>query len=570
MRRLLQVMSLGATLVLLVLLPVEVVRPVLDLRLIRLTNLEILVLLALVLWLAQWLVTDHHLPRPLPFFLLPGMLLLGLAVLSGLLAPSHKMEALKSAGRLALALLGGVIVWQQVRARAQSMPLSHALAPFLWAIVVGAGVSAVAGLVERAFPTPPLLLLFKAQPSSIGGELRVSGTFQFATIASMYWEMVLPVALILTVTAGRRVGRILALLAGAILVSGILLSLTRSGMVVVILTLAGMVVLSVGQPLFRPLYRPAVLVGGVLVVVLAWLAVESPAFRSRFASENDFYWYGAIYDVPPAFSLPAGETAHVRLALENTGRTTWAADGTQPFELRYRWLTGDGSRGYDLPFGIVPLPHDVRPGERVQLEAAVSAPLPPGDYRLAWEMWQQDVFGFTSRGILEAESLVEVRPGDTTLPLPGTTPREGREALLPRAKPVERGRLWATAGQMFLQRPLTGHGLNNFRHLYGPLLGLEVWDTRTSANNLYLEMLADLGLPGLLVLLWLLGSAGRVVLNHLQQPAQPATGTLVVVGIAAGLLAFALHGLFDYFLEFMGVQLLFWVLLGLLAVLQED
>src|SRR5207245_1243891 len=77
-----------------------------------------------------------------------------------------------------------------------------------------------------------------------------------------------------------------------------------------------------------------------------------------------------------------------------------------------------------------------------------------------------------------------------------TVEHEERADTVAGLAPVPRADLWRAALRMFAQRPLLGFGPDNFRHLYGAYLGLQVWDERVHANNLYLELLADVGVLG--------------------------------------------------------------------------
>ena len=51
---------------------------------------------------------------------------------------------------------------------------------------------------------------------------------------------------------------------------------------------------------------------------------------------------------------------------------------------------------------------------------------------------------------------------------------------------------------MWLNYPLLGLGPDNFRHVYGSYLGQAEFDDRITANNWYVEMLATVGLIGLI------------------------------------------------------------------------
>jgi O-antigen ligase len=109
---------------------------------------------------------------------------------------------------------------------------------------------------------------------------------------------------------------------------------------------------------------------------------------------------------------------------------------------------------------------------------------------------------------------------------------------------VLRLEIWSRALAMIGDMPYTGIGLNSFplilAHFYpGFVLGTEV-----HAHNFFLQTAVDLGLPGLLALLWLLVAFAYTVIQGYR-----ATGRrddrVILVGLAAGVLAFVGNGLVD-------------------------
>ena len=96
----------------------------------------------------------------------------------------------------------------------------------MWAVAIGAGASGLLGLGEASgWPAlEPVLNLFKVAPTRVGADLRVSGSFQYATIASMYFEMVAPLALVLAATATRRSLRWLGLAIAVVCTANVVLS----------------------------------------------------------------------------------------------------------------------------------------------------------------------------------------------------------------------------------------------------------------------------------------------------------------------------------------------------------
>jgi putative inorganic carbon (HCO3(-)) transporter len=165
-------------------------------------------------------------------------------------------------------------------------------------------------------------------------------------------------------------------------------------------------------------------------------------------------------------------------------------------------------------------------------------------------------------------------PNGTTVQMPAVTPRDDGEAPWV----VGRVELWGAALRLIQTRPLLGVGPDNFRHLYGAQLGLETWDERVQANNLYLEVLADVGLLGLAAFLWAVG--GPLVVARRLLTARFARSLssdekssdqlgfdsrmVMVLGLTLGVVAFLVHGLFDSFLAFTPTALLLWMLLGML------
>lgn len=113
-----------------------------------------------------------------------------------------------------------------------------------------------------------------------------------------------------------------------------------------------------------------------------------------------------------------------------------------------------------------------------------------------------------------------------------------------------RSYVWHTAWAMFLDRPLLGQGPGMFKDLYYPFLEkagyvlAELGDRRTMpwAHNLYLEQLAERGLPGLIALLCLVGNALLHMFRTVRQlPTDGDRG--LYIGILSALLALLASGI---------------------------
>jgi O-antigen ligase len=83
------------------------------------------------------------------------------------------------------------------------------------------------------------------------------------------------------------------------------------------------------------------------------------------------------------------------------------------------------------------------------------------------------------------------------------------------------------------------------------------------SNNMYLEVLAGSGLAGALVFLWLLVRSAAMGVAAVRT-AEARTVPLAA-GVAAALVAIAVHGLVDSFLSFAPMYIVFAMTLGLAA-----
>lgn len=139
--------------------------------------------------------------------------------------------------------------------------------------------------------------------------------------------------------------------------------------------------------------------------------------------------------------------------------------------------------------------------------------------------------------------------------------------------------IWSRALAMINDMPYTGIGLNMFptvlSHFYpGYLLGPEA-----HAHNLYLQTAADLGLPGLWALGWLMIAWGGRLRQNLTRRAQMDTPPgsprcdqqILLAGVAASVIAYLAHGVMDALMLGAKPSVALWILLamGVTPVLQQ-
>jgi O-antigen ligase len=114
--------------------------------------------------------------------------------------------------------------------------------------------------------------------------------------------------------------------------------------------------------------------------------------------------------------------------------------------------------------------------------------------------------------------------------------------------------------------PIFGVGLKNYgkvMHLYNP----NIERMRTNmVHNAYLLIAAEAGIPGLLLMLWLLGAILKMGLENINRKQDVFLKSLNI-GIVAGLAALLAHWLVD--IGYIGRFAVFWVLAGLLAASQH-
>jgi hypothetical protein len=110
-------------------------------------------------------------------------------------------------------------------------------------------------------------------------------------------------------------------------------------------------------------------------------------------------WLGYELDTPQA-----GALIHARVRLENAGTAPWRG-----LNLSYHWLDER-----DNPILWDGLRYDVHaaPGERVERELVVRGPIPPGSYRLAFDLVDEERFWLAELGNYSPHLDVEVVPRD--------------------------------------------------------------------------------------------------------------------------------------------------------------
>lgn len=530
------------------------------------TNVELVALVSLGVW-GLLITSERRAPCVPRWLVVGGVALLTTFVLSALLADTWRGEALKFTARQAQGLLLGFCLADQLSVYGWAFARRLTLA-----LLGGATISATLGLLEVAeIPLVlDLLRIFKDQPTLAGGLLRLSATFTYANIAAMYFEALLPLALLaLGLASGRRAW----LFAGAalLLFAATLLTYSRAALLtamsIVVLVALGSVA-SGRRDRSGARFGVARVVGvctGLLVFAAA-LLLFSPSFQTRMTEPDVDRWYRAEYLAPAMPRLTPNSITRVPVNVTNQGLVTWYSNRLRPVALSYHWLDAQTRLVVRYNGLRTPLPGPVAPGTTVRLDAAIQAPDRPGTYLLVWDMVVEQGGWFSERGNQLAETPVTVAGAPVvSQPAPVAEPAGLPRTIAPRPPPPERRVLWGAAYQLWRDRPLLGIGPDVFRHVYGPVIGLRVWDDRIHTNNLYLEILVGAGVPGVLAFLALLIAAGGAGVRALARNSGRAR--LAVFGCLVGLGGYLMHGTLDMFLEYSATYMLAWALLGALGAL---
>jgi hypothetical protein len=104
--------------------------------------------------------------------------------------------------------------------------------------------------------------------------------------------------------------------------------------------------------------------------------------------------------------VQAGAVARARVELENAGSAVW-----RDLNVSYHWLD---DRGNPIVWDGIRHPVSAAPGERVRRELDVRGPIPPGRYRLAFDLVDEHRFWLAELGNYSPELEIDVRTRDAS------------------------------------------------------------------------------------------------------------------------------------------------------------
>ena len=109
----------------------------------------------------------------------------------------------------------------------------------------------------------------------------------------------------------------------------------------------------------------------------------------------------------PEFGV-AGETITLDLAIRNIGSMTWKRGVRNPVHIGYHWKDKNGNIVHAPDYRTI-LPHNVKPGEWVEVEMAVGLPSIPGKFILYADMVHEGITWFGRRGSKPARIPLRVK-----------------------------------------------------------------------------------------------------------------------------------------------------------------
>ena len=372
--------------------PFEITKPIVRLPWQAITNLEALLAIVLGAWTLA-LVFAARLPRAVAPVARAWLVFLAASAFAAALAPAESTNAWHMVGRFTAAAAVYLMTVDGMRDQ-RRLHLALSLS------VLSGVVVAVLAILEYLHFDPVLRLLraFRPGVSSVGAQVRATGTLQYPTIASMYLEVVFAFGLGLLLSAVDRaswksaIGWFVALL---IVAEAIVMTFTRAGLITVAISLAILVVLRIRQC--------GLDIGGrflaglsVAVVVLAATSRSVQSLWLRLSTEGQDNWYRARVNAPPSVEFTTGEGRLISVQVTNAGLVRWDSTASPPMRLSYHWLMDDGRRVVTFDGERSDFPETVDPGETVGMQAFVRAPLHAGTYRLEWDVVQEGLLWFST------------------------------------------------------------------------------------------------------------------------------------------------------------------------------
>lgn len=470
------------------------------------------------------------------------LLALASAAWSGEPAASFKF-GLRLGGGVTLAIIAAALGEESVFRR-------RLIGGLLAGLAVITALATLERLVGQSLES--VLSLFRAEPTWMLGEPRLSGVFYHANTFAAYLELTLPLLLVGAAKPGLS-RRQLAVSGAWLLLAGGALSLTysRAGLLAGVLG-AGLLMVAARRAGMR---RQAA-VAGTFAALLVLAFGANPDMRARLGVGSREY--KVEYTVHGVCHGVIGSRASLIVEVRNTG--SWPISNRQaPGQLA--WTLWDGGK---LPgkedFTFIDL-GDVRAGQRVDVPVRFKLPPRPGRFTILFDVRRKDVIWLSSVGSDLGSAPCAVRDrGEPLLAADIQFTGHSLRTVMHRRAELSRKHYWQAAARLFSERPLLGQGADRFRVEHGRMVPAKTFDSRARAHSIVVETAADLGIAGLAALGLFIGGLAATLLNNLLRAGQISPAQLAA---SIATIAFALHSLVDYFLAYTKILAVLWPIVGL-------
>ena len=113
---------------------------------------------------------------------------------------------------------------------------------------------------------------------------------------------------------------------------------------------------------------------------------------------------------------------------------------------------------------------------------------------------------------------------------------------------------------MIKKYPLIGVGLGNFRYVYPEYMLAGAKERMLHAHNIFLQIAVEMGIPGLLVFLWLLFLFFKDIFSQRQEDRYLK---VVSIGFCAGIIAILITSFFHDVFHSRQIATLTWYIIGM-------
>ncbi|MCL4472676.1 MAG: O-antigen ligase family protein [Actinobacteria bacterium] len=461
----------------------------------------------------------------------------------------------------------------------------------LWiagSVAVTLGIETVIGMLENfvsAVQWPDVLEPFQEGVITFGTfyNVRISATLPFPTVFSVFLELTMPMALAFGVwyaerqrsrSARRWVAAATIVFIVCVMIVQVV-SFTRTALVSTPLAFGAGAVLACIYGYSRRYWGYLVLAIAALLITVGFMTLFSNKMAARLDVAPQETHYGADYTL---LSFPQqlhfGETAVARVHVRNTGSINWEPQGSDQVMLGYRWLTYPDHQDYDLGpddnrLNIPSVPVSVPPGGETDIQIEFVSPKENGEYVLVFDLAKAHVGWFSSAGpppLIIPLKFANGVSSPLTIPQTADSFKAGEPALVT----PSRTQLWKAGLITWEHNPFLGVGPDQFRLRYNDYMPDLPHDDRVRTHNIFLEAMANTGIVGLAVMVFLLARMVWVQFRLVRNRSQGSGARYVSLALLIASFAYLVHGLDDFFLWQTGISFLFFIYLGLTSWLDYE